>query len=887
MFKFFGRGRQNSISSNKSNSSELSTTSASAKDDAIIKKSKLILKQAHDFEIALQAMDYLLDDRTKLGFKILNDEEQVIEGKSESIVPPGCPTILVLATGVIEFLEATLGFESSVILKAGATLGKAEQLSLKAQQYNIKYNLKTSHLYPPGTEFQVTYTESCLLNALLMLFSESMMESAKALLKLKKAYNTLQEILKLINKAQLEHKSSSASISGKRPPSAQQHTVTAPSRNPSISSVSNLTPATTPVVETPATNSSSASISSRSGATNIQGNNQSGSTSNLRIPNTPTGRLHSNSVTSIHSTSSSSSLSKSNTHSPANNASQISMDVPYKFSNAQSLEETDKELLEFADKIYEMRDKRLCGSHIGNPPASIRLRTELGISSTKVDDEDGTAIEEDIDVQHTYLNGAKCNQQCTVDEFIHSGVNLCFGILQVILSLLPPAIGAVLSVIGVRGNREDGLRMVWKCVKERNIHGGLGLSALLFYYNGPFQFVDDDFDIPLKSSDHSIKTEQKEKNGSEDVELTNDLVDKLKADDNAKADQHPDEMTSDELLHPGIRLERELLKARAVFPNSALWLLQESMLLSKKGKLKEAVELMDSIDATTIEMKQVKAQLVFTRAITLVHLHEFERAAQDFLYLIEINEWSHAFYTYFAGCCYLENYRMCQMNLLDSSKKEYYHEKAVELIFSAPNLLNKKKWMAKNLPFDRFMQRKVDQIKAIQSKHNIKDPLDAIATSPVHELSYLYQGFSRMDEDLLKLSLKLITEYENPATELKLPDQEMIKNFMTAVIYRRIGRVEEGCRILDTELIPEIIYDVNPTTNKTRFNKLTQDPWLYPSALYERALFSWKIKNIDGLTESRDWLQRALDFAGDYELSTRVGMRVKAALGRVQDSLSK
>ena len=42
----------------------------------------------------------------------------------------------------------------------------------------------------------------------------------------------------------------------------------------------------------------------------------------------------------------------------------------------------------------------------------------------------------------------------TIDEYIHSGVQLCFGILQVVLSLIPPAIGKVLSIVGFRGDRK-------------------------------------------------------------------------------------------------------------------------------------------------------------------------------------------------------------------------------------------------------------------------------------------------------------------------------------------------------------------------------------------------------------------------------------------------
>lgn len=700
-------------------------------------RTQMILQQAHDFEIAMQAMDYVLDDHTEQGYKLLKENENDQKGDK---------TVNVLARGVIEFLEATLGFEADVMKRASDTLGQAEQLSLKSRQYHQKLGLKTSSLYPPGTVYAVTYTESCLLHALLMLFSESMVESAKALFKLRKAYHMLQEILNTIKQAEEAKK------------------------------------------------------------TAVYSQTQNDSTASF--------------------------ISTDTTFTSA--------DIPYKLSVE---EQKDKDLLEFAEKVYKMRKKRLCGAHIGNSPAINRLRSELGVEALKKLPKEQTS-------DFSYLSEKVDESQATVDEFIHSGVNLCFGILQVVLSLIPPAIGAVLSVVGFHGSREDGLRMVWKSTKDRNIHGGIGLLALLFYYDGPFQFTDVDFDIPA-------------------------------ADDQLKK-YNSGEMDKPTLLHPGKILESALLQARALFPNSALWLLQEARMLSSRGRLQEAVDLMDSLDASTIEMKQVKALLIFDRAMTLVHLHQFERAAEDLLSLIEINEWSHALYTYFAGCCYLENYRMCELGLMDKEKMEYYKKKATELIFDAPNLVGKKKFMAKNLPLDRFMLRKVQQFKKFQKQFKIEDPLDSIGVSPVHELTYFYNGYNRMTKENLELSHKMLTEYHNPVIDAEIEDQELIKNLLICLTLRRLGEIQKGCEIMDAQIIPQIC--TVQSDGKVRYIKKTEDPWVYPTALYERALFAWKLKHMDGLQESKDWLVRAQNYADDYELSARIGMKIKAAIDRLEES---
>lgn len=701
-------------------------------------RTKMILQQAHDFEIALQAMDFVLDDHAEKGHELLNESEKISNGDK---------TIYFLARGVIEFLEATLGFEAPAIKKASDTLSKAEQLSWNSRQRLQKQNLKTSTLYPPGTEYAVTYTESCLLHGLLMLFSESVVESAKALFKLRKAYQMLQEILNEIKQAESKKKST---------------------------------------IYLDTLNESTASFIS----------------------------------TDITFTS---------------------VDIPYKLTPQ---EQNDKDLLDFANKVYQMRKNRLCGAHIGNTPAFHRLRTELGSEVLK-------DLSDSECVDATYLSDSVDESQATVDEFIHSGVNLCFGILQVVLSLIPPAIGAVLSIVGFHGSREEGLRMVWKSTKNRNIHGGIGLLSLLFYYDGPFQFSDVDFDIPIAE----------------------DPLMKIKT----------GELDNPTLLNPGKVLLNALLQARALFPNSALWLLQESRMLSSQGELETAVNLMDSINVHKIEMVQVKALMVFDRAITLVHLHRFERAAEDLLSLIEINEWSHAFYTYFAGCCYLESYRMCQMGLLDCDRIEFYRMRAIELIFSAPNLIGKKKFMSKNLPLDRFMLRKVEQFKNFQSQFQLNDPLDAIGVSPVHELSYFYNGYNRMTKENLELSYKLLNEYHNPLIDARNLDQEMIKSFLTALTLRRLGKVQEGCELLDEYIIPQICNI--QSTGKVKYIKKIEDPWLYPASLYERALFTWKLENITDLKQTKEWLMRAQNYMDDYELSTRIGMKIKAAIDRLDGYL--
>jgi len=60
-----------------------------------------------------------------------------------------------------------------------------------------------------------------------------------------------------------------------------------------------------------------------------------------------------------------------------------------------------------------------------------------------------------------------------MDAYIHSSTHLFFGLLQLMLSLIPPTMSRLLSTIGFSGSRSLGLQMLWRAADFPNLNGAM------------------------------------------------------------------------------------------------------------------------------------------------------------------------------------------------------------------------------------------------------------------------------------------------------------------------------------------------------------------------------------------------------------------------------
>ncbi|GEQ71358.1 hypothetical protein JCM33374_g5041 [Metschnikowia sp. JCM 33374] len=888
-------------------------TSRTAPEKPSVSAHSAVLSQVHAFEIALQAMDLLLDDRNLEGTTLLKTEhEKYKKGHTDPAA------IFPLALGVMEFIEATLGFETEVMERAGKTLAAAENAALAHAKHNQKHNVATSHIYPPGTEFQVTYAESTLLHALVMLLQENntMMEQAKALLKLRKAYQILDATYKKIKESepvfsknlarfrkQAEtHSLSSVDLPGfDLPGPSSTSTSTAASTSSSTSalgpdqelmrnlekvyqmrksriegtSINASVSASARTVPVNLFRDSASSLGSLGNKDTTATSSGTATRGSATIPQVNVSFMHDNKVegNQVARSSLREEISSPGTTGASGENDGVDAEEDDEFADASDVLEpsqnsTDWESSLDSHNILSSKINSLSDSMVSLNTSFSSVSTGAGASSNT-----GAAADSHLHVS-------------TIDEFIHSGVQLCFGILQVVLSLIPPAIGRVLSIVGFKGDRVTGLHMLWRtAITARNIHGDLALLFLLVFYDGPIQFVDTGFQLPgYEDSERSDIIQLKDRSTVSDAELAR-IID-----------------------HPNLYTPQLLKKARLLFPNNCLWLLQEGRMLAADGEIEKALHMMQTFTDDPdcrIEMEQVEAIFTFDRAMFYTFVHDFDSAARDFTRMLDISSWSSSVYLFMAGACYLEKWRSIQAGLLEFSSQEekkeklkYYEQKADHYLKLAPTYVpgyganaSKKGGIGgsgKQMPFDKFVLRKTKQIEARKKANPELLYIECVGTSIILEMIYFWNGYTRMPQEKLEQSIRMLDfSAGKHASFTETTDEAMIRNLFQSIALRQTGKVKEGLNLLDTEVISE--YVTQDVANAPfKFQKMTYSPYLYPTALHEKASFVWKLQHEKdakrAVSESSSWLKKAeiVSDVGDYELSNRTSMAIKAASERLE-----
>ncbi|KAF4215003.1 hypothetical protein CNMCM8980_008882 [Aspergillus fumigatiaffinis] len=686
-----------------------------------------------------------LEDAMRAATLILNDD---VDG-AEAGLAEGTSTFHNLGRGVVAFIRATLGFEQDIMRQASERLNEAET-SASVDQHRAQHNSHApntyhSPMYSPGTEFALCQAIAQLMSAIVGVLNESLTESIKAFYRLRKAYITLDAILKMEQKYMEESRTA-----------------------------------------TPVESTTSGSVPS----------SQRHSSSNLQ--------------------SSSSSISSAKVK--------------------EAAEDTLAAPTRDTDVNERLADLDLSGEA---PVAEDSGQTPTPINTDILDhDPDSDIFQNQIDV------------------FVHSGSNFCFGVLLLLISMVPPSFSKLLSIIGFHGDKERGLKMLWQASKFHNLIGGIAAFAILGYYNGFVRYCDIMPDsIPGKDGDVQG--------------------------------------------YPQKRLELLLAKMRERFPKSQLWLLEESRMSGANKNLDRALELLCGGERSPL--KQVEALRVFERSLNAMYLHKYELCADSFLECVDLNSWSRSLYYYIAGSCHLSLYR--DVKGTDSAKAAEHAELAEKYFRMAPTVAGKKRFMARQLPFDVFVARKFAKWEARAKEWKVS-LVDAVGVDPIEEMIFFWNGHSRMTDEQLQESLQKLAWSESSANTTwsrEGPEEKAILKLLRAAVHRSLRKHAQA-----KEMLEDIL-----SQDRALFKGHLKDDWICPVAHFEMAANLWMerptyIANHGGAkqdsgkesaapTDAKDALQyerekvrkckEYLEKAAkweSYELDARIGLKVTAAMEAVQ-----
>ncbi|KAL9104263.1 MAG: hypothetical protein Q9163_000759 [Psora crenata] len=639
-----------------------------------------------------------------------------------------------------------------------------------------------SSIYPPGTEFALCHAETQLMAAVVGVLNESLTESVRGFYKLRKAYVTLDGILAAELRYMRKRDGLGADTPGGRSVDSLRSNRSARSIRGGFASSQAFVDLTKPP-----------SIQS------IDASHSHGAAKDVALRNRPTSLAEENKDTSE--------------------------DEFYDADETQDhMElETYNGHLEIDGEINNPNETPTDNTTVTGHGQNLPQRKHPRAGQSLLDhDPDSDVFSNPIDV------------------FIHSGANLCFGLLLVMLSMIPPALGKLLSIIGFHGDKDRGIRMLWQASKFHNFNGAMAGLILLGYYTTLAGFSDI-----VPDSDPATLEEN-------------------------PVDGYPKE-----------RCEALLVDMRTRHPKSHLWLLGEARMYAFNKQLSKAISILEV--STKSPLKQVEALQMFEKSLNAMYSHDYELCSRSFLTCVSLNNWSHALYYYIAGTAEVELYRRYKTS--DAKIAKEHGDKAVKLLKLAPQHAGKKKFMARQLPFDVYVTRKIKKWEA--RAHALNVPfIDAVGISPLEEMIFFWNGYKRQNRPQLEMSLERIAWSEtNPLWPQEGPDEKAVLAVLRAATLRNLGQLDEAEQTLRS-LVLEV--------DRAELKGGLKDDWTAPAAHYEMGVICWMRRaeaskeHSDGeveemlVKECQTWIDKAAKWES-YELDTRIGLKIATA----QDTLKR
>lgn len=385
------------------------------------------------------------------------------------------------------------------------------------------------------------------------------------------------------------------------------------------------------------------------------------------------------------------------------------------------------------------------------------------------------------------------------DFCVACGTNAGFGILSLVVSLMPPRMARILRIIGFTGNTEDALSTLWDVVNAPNMYGAIALLCMFAYYGGLLALCDI-----TEGTDAALQT-----------------------------------------------LSMILDGARTRYPASAIWMLQTAKLKQQGGNIYGCIDILMVLKVTP-EMKQVEALRQYELGISYLLTLQWQKAADQFILVEQMNDWSKSLYHFIIGACYVELY--LTTGLKTQAKDAQFH------LIKASNIY-KRKFMGKELPLEVYVKRKVLKW---QSRSPNKLLLDGISFSPILEYFHLFNFWRYMHNDAREQCQKIAAR---PGAFEDTLDERLPRQLVACAIRRNTK--DWTCF--------DIIGPCSSISKGAYHGLAFPETWAIPYAQYEYAACFWHKQGIAAEAEVRHWLEKAMKF-GESEHGQRLAIRLSTAL---------
>ncbi|PHH70851.1 hypothetical protein CDD80_5684 [Ophiocordyceps camponoti-rufipedis] len=441
-------------------------------------------------------------------------------------------------------------------------------------------------------------------------------------------------------------------------------------------------------------------------------------------------------------------------------------------------------LVEAMRSFYKLRRAYVLLESIVDGDPSSGSSSEMEESST----DDSLATDTNTDTTSATTSLAKTSTYSPgpddpIDDFIRGSAATSFGLILLLLSLTPPAFSRILSAVGFGGDRTRGVRLLWRSAARKDISGAFSGMLLLGYYN-----------VLLGGVDIMPGPEDNEGDGEEALE---------------EEEEDEDDPEAQALGPPRARCRALLSDMRSRYPKSQLWRIEEARMLAGGRQLADAIALLRS--GPEPRMKQVAAVSAFELGICALAAQEWQLAHDTFARCVEISGWSPAMYDYMAGCASLELYRD------GGPDAESHKAEAEKLLRRAPSSAGKKRLLARQIPVEVFLQRRVRGWEARASALGV-DLVDAVGVSPAVEMCYVWNTPRRMNARELRRAVEVLDWgrcKQGAVVEAIRGDRSEVAAWAVnmAALLRAMGKLQEAKTLLEKEVesFDRQVEDIQPS----------------------------------------------------------------------------